>query len=118
DGNNAARAAVIDLRVRPREPLVQRESLRRIDDVDQVVRHALAFVDGRLGRADIHAPIHLVSVGRDDLGALEPVRERNGESGLASGGGTHNDGKDFHKDVRTYRAVTESRLMVEITPAA
>ena len=44
----------------------------RVDQVDQVVRHLGPLADRRLGRADVHASVHLHRVDADDLPA--PVR--------------------------------------------
>ncbi len=44
------------------------EGLVRIHEIEAVVRHAGPFLGGGLGRADVHAPIHLAGIGGDDLG--------------------------------------------------
>ena len=64
--------------------------LRRVGDVDHVVRHALHFLRRGLGRADVHAAVDLHRVGRDDL-AAEPLREHDAQRGLARGGRAGND---------------------------
>ena len=47
-------------------------------DVEQVVRHAVAFGRRQLRGADVHAAVELHRVGVDDL-AVEPVGEGDGE---------------------------------------
>jgi hypothetical protein len=41
----------------------------RIGNIDHVMGYASSIQHRRLGRADVHAPIHLHRVDRDDLGA-------------------------------------------------
>ncbi len=58
-------------------------ALIRIDDVDQVMRYALALYRARLGGADVHAPVNLRRIERDDLqGYL--FRKRESERRLAA----------------------------------
>jgi hypothetical protein len=50
------------------------------------MRYAPSLQHRRLGRADVHAPIHLHRVDRHDLGA-EVLGETHSNFGLARGGG-------------------------------
>ena len=54
----------------------------RFEDVDQMVRHGVALVVGRLGRADVHVPIEGHRVHRDDLGA-DATRQFDADGRLA-----------------------------------
>ena len=54
--------------------------------VQQVVHDAAPLGDRQLGRADVHAAVDLHGVGVDDL-AAQPLREVEGQPGLAGGGG-------------------------------
>ena len=71
--------------LRPVEPPSHVGRLPRVENVDQVVRHAAADGGGRLGRADVHAPIERHRVHRDDLGP-ESVGEVEGKGRLARPG--------------------------------
>ena len=72
--------------------LGDREFLRRVDEVDHVVDHALALLWSRLGGADVHPPIDLHRVDGDDLGA-DGEGDLDGGSGLPGGRGAQ-DGDD------------------------
>ena len=67
-------------------PLVRREAglLGDVQDVELVVGHAPALLDGELGRADVHAAIELHRVGADDL-AVQPQGQLDREVRLACG---------------------------------
>ena len=71
---------------RPREPGEVRgiEGLVRGHDVDQVVRHRRPLGRGRLGRADVHAPVDLHRVGADHL-PVQGAGHRDPDPGLADG---------------------------------
>ena len=60
----------------------------RIEDVDQMMRHARALGRGRLGGPDVHAAVDLRRVDGDDLDR-EPARQRRGERRLAARRRTH-----------------------------
>ena len=56
-----------------------REASRRVGQVEQVVRHLGLLRRRRLGRADVHAPVHLHRVDRHELDVVEaaaPPRAR------------------------------------------
>ena len=65
---------------------------RGIGDVDEVVFHLSVFVEVLAG-ADVHVPVDLTRVDADDL-RVETSRQRDGERGLAGGGGAGH-GDDF-----------------------
>ena len=71
-----------------RDEARRRIRLRRIEDVDQVVRDARAIGGRRLRRADVHAAIHLRGIDGDDL-AAEALGERQRERTLARRGRAH-----------------------------
>ena len=82
DRERATTQDVLD--VAPRLSLVGGDArlLGDVEDVDLVVRDAVALPDRHLGGPDVHAPVELRRVGADDL-AAEPLGERDGEVGLA-----------------------------------
>jgi len=51
-----------------------RERLRRIDHVDQVMGHARSLVDRRLRRPDVHPAVHLHRVDRQQLDTTPSAR--------------------------------------------
>jgi hypothetical protein len=71
---------------RPREPGEARgiEGLVRVHDIDQVVRHGRPLGRGRLGRADVHAPVDLHRVCADHL-PVQGAGYRDPDTGLADG---------------------------------
>ena len=58
------------------------EVVRRFDEVDQVVRNLGLLRGDRLRRADVHTPIHLHAVDRDQLHVAEPAGNGHGHGGL------------------------------------
>ena len=60
-----------------------REVLGRIGQVQQVVGHLRLLLRGRLGRPDVHSPVHLHRVDRHELDVAEPPRHLEGEGRLA-----------------------------------
>ena len=60
--------------VQPGLPLVCRHAgvLLYVKDVELVVGNASAFLEGQLGRANIHAAIELHGIGVDDLAVKSP----------------------------------------------
>jgi hypothetical protein len=60
-------------------------ALGHVPDIQQMVRHAVAFGLGELGRADVHPAVELHRVGVDHL-AAELVRERDAEIRFAGRG--------------------------------
>src|SRR5437867_1590718 len=66
DRNSAARQRLADRPARERGPVGRGIPLGWLDDVDASMRNFLAFVTGRLGRADVEAAVDLPRVGADD----------------------------------------------------
>ncbi len=68
------------------------------DDVDQMVSDLRLLLGGRLGGADVHAAVHLVGVGVDDLRlfafGLQRLGDGDAEAGFAGCRGT-DDGDDL-----------------------
>jgi hypothetical protein len=58
--------------------------LRRIDDVDQMMRNSLLLFDGNFVGTDVEAAIHRGRIARDDL-AAEAARERYRKGALSRG---------------------------------
>ena len=84
-GHGAAGQHGVD--VGPRVPLVGGDAglLGHVEHVELVVRDAVPLLGRHLGGADVHPAVELRGVGADDL-AAQPLRERDGEVGLAGGG--------------------------------
>ena len=56
-----------------------------VDDVDKMMRHGSLFLGRRLGRADIHAAIHLIGIGIDDLRTLATFGQTPGDGDAQTG---------------------------------
>src|SRR5581483_4162611 len=61
--------------------------LARVGQVEEVVRDGGPLGGGRLGRADVHAPIDLHRVDGHDLDVAEGLGRRQGHGRLPGGGG-------------------------------
>lgn len=100
DGGFVAGLNIGDGALRFAEPVMDCEGggIARVAEVEEMVGDALAFGDGRLGGADVHAFIDLKGVGGDEFGGLtlrgEGVGKFDGEGGLATGGGAGDDGDE------------------------
>jgi hypothetical protein len=73
-------------------------SIGRVYDVDQVVRRAGEDGGVRLGGADVHVAEHQRRIHADDFHRQVPD-QLNGNTGLAAGGGAHQEdcrGKLLH----------------------
>ena len=89
------------------------EHLARVDEVDAVVADLRALGLGRLGGADVEAPIDLHGVDRDQLDVLAGECGGVGERGLAGRGGTDDgDGTPWSGPARRVhdRATTGMRV--------
>lgn len=75
--------------------LARRPPLARVEDVDQMVRDALALGETGLRGADVEASIRLERVGVDDL-AVEGFGERHPERALAGRGRAQDDQEGGH----------------------
>src|SRR5689334_1165767 len=84
----AARLDVRDRGARRSLGAGDRPVLPRIGDVDEMVRHRGALLGRRLRGTDVHAPVHLHRVDRDDLDVTEGARDRQRERGLPRCGRT------------------------------
>ena len=69
---------------RDSEPLLHREGLARLDEIERVMAHSGELGRGRLGGADVHAAVHEHRVERDDLGA-GPFRHFQRQRALPAG---------------------------------
>ena len=78
-----------------------RPVLGRARHVDEVMRQRGAVGHGRLGGADVEAPVDLHRVDRHDLHVTERAGDREGERGLTGGSGTN------EREMR--RAITQAR---------
>jgi hypothetical protein len=67
--------------------LLHREVLDRIDQIDHRVGNAPALGSGRLGRPDVHAPVHLHRVEGEDA-TPDPPGDLQRHRTLARGGRT------------------------------
>ena len=95
-GRRAARVDVADRRRRIARVLRRRVLVRRLDDVDQVMRDAALLGDRHFVGADVEAAIHRRRVAVDDLAAM-PLGDRQRERALAGRGRTENgDDERFH----------------------
>ena len=56
----------------------------RIDEVDQMVANPFTHLPTGLRRPNVHAPIHLHRIDREDLG-IETLRQGHGQVGLPGG---------------------------------
>ncbi len=95
DRKTPARFDLGDRRASLAGELARRPALARIEDVDQMVRDALALGATGLRGADVEAPIRLERVGIDDF-AVERLGERHPERALAGRGRAQDDKKWGH----------------------
>ena len=101
DRRAAARANVRHGGQRVAHERRRRIGQRRIDDVEQVMRHARPVGGGRLGGADVHAAIHLRRIDGDDF-AVEASCQVERERALARSRRTHQqDGRVHGTNSRT-----------------
>ncbi len=63
------------------------EGVLGLGHVDHVVPDPPPLLDGGLSGADVHSPVDLARIHRQDLGS-DPLRHRHGQVGLAGGGGS------------------------------
>ena len=60
--------------------------MQRVADIDQVVRHAGQLSRRRLGRADVHAPVHQRRIDADDFDLHHPGNGKGGGCFARCGG--------------------------------
>ena len=74
-------------RLRRSDEVGDRERLVRIDEVEEVMRDPPALGERRLGRPDVHPPVDLARIGREDLDrpvrAAELAGDPDRQAGLA-----------------------------------
>ena len=83
--------------------------LAHVEHVDEVVRDAAALRDGKLRRADVHAPVQLKSIPVHDL-TVPGLRQRDAEVRFARRGRPH-DGHERSRHGRSRPSARASRRM-------
>ena len=89
--------------------LRRRIALVGIDDIDQMMRHRGALCGAWLGRAHVHAAVHLRRVHADDLDRIA-CGDLERERGLAAGGGPHQQDGRGQTAGRSARHACEQRF--------
>jgi hypothetical protein len=82
-----------------------RAVLPRVEHVDQVVGHLGLLGRGRLGRPEVHPPVHLHRVGGDQLPGRVAAGQRQRQRRLARGRGPHQHGvapRSAHEASRSF----------------
>lgn len=74
------------------------ERFVRLDQIDKVVRNALAGGRGRFVRADVHPAVDLAGIGREDVG-VEPLGDFDSNAAFPDGGRAENNDQWFAADL-------------------